>query len=141
MHVRRRADPDNVDVRERHQLRPIFYWRSSWHILPAKPLGAFICGIGNRYDLDIWIRFQRRQMSGANNVARADDADPQFLIIFVHWLTRYQSCRLDWPWCELNLTAKETCAFNHGFPALNRQTIELLNREADVTIQLSTKHN
>jgi hypothetical protein len=27
---------------------------------------------------------QGRQMAGANNVARSDDANPQFVIIFVH---------------------------------------------------------
>ena len=26
-------------------------------------------------------------MASANNVARADDPDPQFLIVFVHWFT------------------------------------------------------
>jgi hypothetical protein len=27
-----------------------------------------------------------RQMARANNVARSDNTDPQFVIIFVHWL-------------------------------------------------------
>ena len=92
MHVRRRADPDDVDVRQRHQLWPIFYWPSVRHTLPAKFLGAFVCRIGNRYDLDIRVFLQTGQMAGANNIARADDADPQFVIVFVHWFT-----------CDINL--------------------------------------
>ena len=33
---------------------------------------------------------------------------------------RYRSCRIDWLWCELNLTAPETCTFNRGGAPLKR---------------------
>jgi hypothetical protein len=99
MHVRRCADPDNVDVRQRDQLRPIFYRRRSRHIFAAKFLGAFVCGIGNRYDLDIRVLLKTGQMASANDVARADDPDPQFLIVFVHLLL-----------CDSNLADSTGCS-------------------------------
>jgi hypothetical protein len=52
----------------------------------------------------------------ANDVARSDNPNSQFVIIFVHWAyVQYRSCKLGRPLCELNLTAFASCAFNHGF--------------------------
>jgi hypothetical protein len=56
-----------------------------WHIFAAKFIGAFICRIGNSNNLDLRMLLESGQMPSPNNVARSDNADPQFVIIFVHW--------------------------------------------------------
>jgi hypothetical protein len=56
---------------------------------------------------------QRRQMTSANDITCSDDADPQFVVIFLHWLAcDIDVARLGSIRCELTLTARAACAFN-----------------------------
>ena len=84
MHVRRCANPDYVDVRQRDQVRPILYRCRLRQFFAAKILRAFVGQIRDGDNLDLRMFLESRQMAGPNNVARSDNADPQFVIIFVH---------------------------------------------------------
>ena len=55
--------------------------------------------------------FESRQMASANDIARSDNPNSQFLIILVHWFRETLILRVDWSLCELNLTASAKCAF------------------------------
>ena len=84
MHVRRGADPDDVDVRRRNQLRPIANWERRQRVLATEAFCAFVCGVRNRDNFNVGVFLERRQMASAHYVASPDDSDPQFVIIFVH---------------------------------------------------------
>ncbi len=53
------------------------------HIFLAKFLGAFVGRIRDGNDFNFGMPFKRRQMPGANNIARSHNSDPQFVIIFL----------------------------------------------------------
>jgi hypothetical protein len=52
-------------------------------VFPAEFLRAFVGGIADRNQLDIRVTLQSREMTPADDFARAHDSEPQFVIIFV----------------------------------------------------------
>jgi hypothetical protein len=52
-------------------------------------------------------------MAGPNNIARSDYADPQFVIIFVHWRDINVANSIA-SLCELTWTVKGDGAFNQS---------------------------
>ena len=81
MHVRRRADPDDVEVRDREEVGPVLHRRGVRRIFLAEFLRAFVGGIRDRHDLDLGMFLQPGQVPLFHDVARADDSDSQFLVI------------------------------------------------------------
>jgi hypothetical protein len=56
---------------------------------------------------------ESRQMAGPNNIARSDYADPQFMIIFVHWCDINVANSIG-SLCELTWTVNGDGAFNQS---------------------------
>ena len=83
MHVRRRADPDDVEIGNREQIGPVPHWRRAFAMFFTELFAALVSRIRDRDDLDIGILLQRGKMSLADNTACADDSDPQLLIILL----------------------------------------------------------
>ena len=81
MHVRRRADPDDIEVRDREEVGPILHRRGVRYIFLAEFLRAFVGGIRDRHDLDLGMFLQTGQVPLFHDVARADDSDSQFLMV------------------------------------------------------------
>jgi hypothetical protein len=84
MHVGRRADPDNVEIGKREQIRPVPHRRGMRQMFVAKFFAAFVSRIRNGDDLDVGMFFQCGQMPLPHDAPRSDDSDSQFVIIFVH---------------------------------------------------------
>ncbi len=63
MHVRRRADPDDIDIGQRDEIGPVSHRHRAGHIFAAKIFRAFVGGIRDRDDLDIGAFAQRRQVT------------------------------------------------------------------------------
>ena len=83
MHIRRRADPDDVEIGQGKEIGPIRHRRRAFTVFLAKLVAALVSRVRNGHDLDVGIFFQGGQMPGANDIARADDSDPQFTVIFL----------------------------------------------------------
>ena len=81
MHVGRRPDPDDIQLRDREEIGPVRHRRGVWCVFLAKFLRAFVGGIGDGYDLHFRMFLQSRQMPIPYDRAGADDADPQFVIV------------------------------------------------------------
>jgi hypothetical protein len=52
----------------------------------AKLLRAFVRRIRDGNDLNLWMFRESRQMPSTNDIARSDNPNTQFVIIFVHGL-------------------------------------------------------
>jgi hypothetical protein len=83
MHVRRRADPDNVEIGHGQQIGPIRHWRRAFAIFLAELFAALVSRVRDGDDLGVGIFLQRGQMPGANDVARTHDPDSEFAVIFL----------------------------------------------------------
>ena len=81
MHIRGRADPDDVDIRESEQVRPVLHGRGVRRIFPAEFFRALVAGIRDRHDFDLVMLFQPRQVPPAHNVPCPDNSDSQLLMI------------------------------------------------------------
>ena len=81
MHVGRSADPDDIEIGNGEEIGPVRHRRGLRHILPTKFFRAFVGRIGDGDDLHFGMRFERGQMPCPHDVAGADDADSQFVII------------------------------------------------------------
>src|SRR5213075_1143850 len=114
MHHWRSADPDNIEIWQSEELSPVPHRRGRWIVFPAKIFRAFVCRVRDGDNFDFRMFLESWQMTSANNVARADNPNPQFVIIFLHWVVRYRSCKLDSLLCELNLTVMWSSSFNSG---------------------------
>src|SRR5581483_4758233 len=84
MQIGRCPDPDDIKVGERHEIRPVAHRRRLRDMFGAEFLRAFVGGIRDRDDLDIIHFFQGRQVPCPNDIARADDPDPKFVIASLH---------------------------------------------------------
>src|SRR5438309_11457884 len=112
MHDRRSADPDNIEVRQGQELGPVPHRRCRWIMFSTKIFRAFVRRIRDSDDLDFRMFLKSRQMTSANDVARPNNPNPQFLIVFLHWLCAISICELDALLCELNLTVMWSGSFN-----------------------------
>ena len=81
MHIGRRADPDDIDIRGREQVRPVLHGDGVRRILLAELLRTLIGGIRDRRDFHFVMLFQSRQVPPAHNVPCPDNSDSQFLMI------------------------------------------------------------
>src|SRR5439155_8815498 len=86
MHDRRSADPDTLEVRQGQELGPVPHRRCRWIMFATKIFRAFVCRIRDSDDLDFRMFLESRQMTSANDIARPNNPNPQFLIVFLHWL-------------------------------------------------------
>ena len=113
MHIRRSADPDNIEVRQRNELRPVADWRSMREMFATKFFRAFVGRIRDADNLDFGMLFERRQMAGANNIARAHNPDPQFVIILLrHGSIATSILQNHSPLTRDKFDRPDTCAFN-----------------------------
>jgi hypothetical protein len=80
MHVGRRADPDDVQIRQREQIRPVLHRRRVRHFLVAELQRAFVGRVRDGDNLDLRMLLQRRQMAITDDVARTDNTDAKLLI-------------------------------------------------------------
>ena len=76
MHIRRRADPDNVELGQREEVGPIPHRRRRRIMFLAKLFAALVSGIRNGDDLDVGMFFQRRQMPITHNVSLPQRSRP-----------------------------------------------------------------
>ena len=81
MHVRRRADPDDVEIGQREQIGPVLHRRRVRHVLVAELQRAFVSGVGDGNDLDFRVFLECRQMPGADDLSGADDADAKLVVM------------------------------------------------------------
>jgi hypothetical protein len=86
VHVRRRADPDNVQLGKRDEFRPIFDWHRIGQVFAAEFFCTLVGGIRDCDDFDFGIFLERGQMTGSDDIARSNNSDPQLVIILMHWL-------------------------------------------------------
>jgi large subunit ribosomal protein L28 len=62
-------------------------------------------------------------MASADNITCSDNTNPQFVIIFLHWLACEDPAKPVRLRCELTLTAKNSCAFNHADDWIKRSLL------------------
>ena len=81
MHVGRRADPDDIEIREREEVRPVLHGRGVRRVFLAELLRALVGGIRDGHDLDFVMLLQSGQVPPANNVPCPNKSEAQFLMI------------------------------------------------------------
>src|SRR5215469_1840383 len=115
MHIRRRADPNNIEIRQCQELRPVSDGRGMRDIFAAKFLRAFVGRIRDGDNLDLRVPLEHRQMAGTNNIASSYHPDSQFVVILLRHASKgdYESCETGSLLRELNLTMPSSYTFNH----------------------------
>src|ERR1700730_8703279 len=83
MKIRRRTNPNNVDVWVSNQLSRITVWFCVGNKLGAELFRALIRGVADRNDSDILHCFQRRQVALFDDIPGADETYIQFSA--THW--------------------------------------------------------
>ena len=81
MHVGRRADPDDIEIVDREEVRPILHRRGLREVFLAEFLRAPVGGIRNGDDIHLGVALQRGQMALPNDFPRSDDSDAQFVVV------------------------------------------------------------
>src|SRR4051794_33874251 len=95
MHVRRSADPNDIEIGNSKEVRPIPHRCRLRTVLFAKLLRAFVSRIRDRDNLGVRMFFQRRKMPALHNAARPYDANSKLVIALLgHALVLPSSSRL-----------------------------------------------
>ena len=83
MKIRRRTNPNNIDVWFSNQLGPITVWFCVGNKLGTELFRALVRGVADRNDSDILHCFQRGQVTLFDDIPGADETNIQFSA--THW--------------------------------------------------------